>query len=88
VEILAHAGVGLLYAAGAAADGPAVVASVGTAASAAGGYAVVEAAPPALKALLPLWGQPPGGLELMRRLRDKFDPQRIMVPGRLGWGLS
>jgi glycolate oxidase FAD binding subunit len=49
---------------------------------------VVEAAPPALKALLPLWGQPPGGLELMRRLRDKFDPQRIMVPGRLGWGLS
>jgi glycolate oxidase FAD binding subunit len=88
VEILAHAGVGLVYTACAAEDGSSVVRSVGAAASAAGGYAVVEAAPPALKARLPLWGDPPGGLELMRRLRQKFDPQGIMVPGRLGWGLS
>ena len=87
-EILAHAGVGLVYAAGAAEDGAAIATSVGAAAAAAGGYAVVEAAPPALKARLPLWGEPPGGLELMRRLREKFDPRGIMVPGRLGWGLS
>jgi glycolate oxidase FAD binding subunit len=87
VEILAHAGVGLVYAACAPEAGSSVVKSVGAAASA-GGYAVVEAAPPALKAQLPLWGAPPGGLELMRRLREKFDPRGIMVPGRLGWGLS
>jgi FAD/FMN-containing dehydrogenase len=49
---------------------------------------VVEAAPPALKPQLPLWGEPPGGLGLMRRLREQFDPRGIMVPGRLGWGLS
>ena len=88
VGVLAHAGTGVLYAACAAADGPSVAASLGAAASAAGGYAVVEAAPPALKPHLPLWGPPPGGLELMRRLREKFDPRGIMVPGRLGWGLS
>jgi len=88
VEILAHAGVGLLYSACAEADGPGVVGTLGRAASEVGGYAVVEVASPALKARLPVWGSPPGGLELMRRLREKFDPKGIMVPGRLGWGLS
>jgi len=88
VEILAHAGVGLLYTACGAEDGAASVTAVGAAASAAGGYTVVEAAPPALKPRLPLWGEAPGGLDLMRRLREQFDPRGIMVPGRLGWGLS
>jgi glycolate oxidase FAD binding subunit len=88
VEILAHAGVGILYTACGAEDGAAIVTAVGAAASAAGGYAVVEAAPPALKSRLPLWGEAPGGLDLMRRLREQFDPLGIMVPGRLGWGLS
>ncbi len=88
VEILAHAGVGLLYTACGAEDGAAIVTAVGAAASAAGGYAVVEAAPPALKPGLPLWGEAPGGLDLMRLLREQFDPRGIMVPGRLGWGLS
>jgi len=80
--------VGLVYAACDAEAGAVVAASVGSAAAAAGGYAVVEAAPPALKPSLPLWGEAPGGLDLMRRLREQFDPRGIMVPGRLGWGLS
>ncbi|HYM68477.1 MAG TPA: FAD-binding oxidoreductase [bacterium] len=88
VEIVAHAGVGLLYAAAAADAGPALVEALGPAADTAGGYAVVEAAPPALKARLPIWGTEPGGLALMRRLRAAYDPRGIMVPGRLGWGLS
>ena len=88
VEIEAHSGVGLVYAACTADDGPAMVAALGAAAETAGGYAVVEVAPAALKARLPLWGAPPGGLDLMRRLREKFDPEAIMIPGRLGWGLS
>jgi glycolate oxidase FAD binding subunit len=88
VEVLAHAGVGLVYAACGAEAAAAVATSIGSAASAAGGYAVVEAAPPALKPGLPLWGEAPGGLALMRRLREQFDPRGIMVPGRLGWGLS
>lgn len=88
VEVLAHAGVGLVYAACSAEGGAAVATSLGSVASAAGGYAVVEAAPTALKPSLPLWGEAPGGLDLMRRLREQFDPRGIMVPGRLGWGLS
>ena len=88
VEVLAHAGSGLLYAACAADGGAAVAGVLGRAAEEAGGYAAVEAAPPALKARLSIWGTPPGGLELMRRLRRAYDPRGIMVPGRLGWGLS
>jgi len=88
VEIVAHAGSGLLYAACAAEDGVGMAEALGRAAAETGGYAVVEAAPPALKPRLPLWGAPPGGLELMRRLRRAYDPRGIMVPGRLGWGLS
>ena len=87
-EVLAHAGIGLLYCAGGAESGAALADAVGRAAAEIGGYAVVEAAPLDLKARLPLWGAPPGGLDLMRRLREKFDPRGIMVPGRLGWGLS
>ncbi|HLJ60013.1 MAG TPA: FAD-binding oxidoreductase [bacterium] len=87
-EIVAHAGVGLLYAAAAADAGTALVEALGRAAGAAGGYAVVETAPPALKPRLPVWGAEPGGIALMRRLRAAYDPRGIMVPGRLGWGLS
>ena len=90
--LLAHAGVGLLYAVCAADEGPAVADALARAAAAIrkplSAYVVVEAAPPALKPRLPLWGEPPGGLGLMRRLREQFDPRGIMVPGRLGWGLS
>jgi len=88
VEIIAHAGVGLVYAAAPAAQAGTVAASLGRAAADAGGYVVVEAAPPALKAQLPVWGAEPGGLELMRRLRAAYDPRGVMIPGRLGWGLS
>ena len=62
--------------------------ALGRAARDAKGYTVMETAPPALKAGLPVWGSEPGGLELMRRLRAAYDPRGIMVPGRLGWGLS
>jgi glycolate oxidase FAD binding subunit len=90
--LLAHAGVGLLYAVCSADDGPAVTDALARAAAAIreplNAYVVVEAAPPALKPRLPVWGEPPGGLSLMRRLREQFDPRGIMVPGRLGWGLS
>jgi glycolate oxidase FAD binding subunit len=87
VEILAHTGAGLLYAA-APADAAAAVHEALAGASGASGYAVIEAAPPEVKRALGVWGPPPGGVELMRRLRAQYDPREIMVPGRLGWGLS
>jgi glycolate oxidase FAD binding subunit len=86
--VLAHAGVGIVYATAPVPAAGALVEALGQAARGAGGYAVVEAAPAALKASLPIWGAEPGGLELMRRLRAAYDPRGIMVPGRLGWGLS
>ncbi len=88
VEVLSHAGSGLLYAACAADGGQAMAEALGRATAETGGYTVVEVAPPPLKARVSLWGAPPGGLELMRRLRKAYDPRGIMVPGRLGWGLS
>jgi glycolate oxidase FAD binding subunit len=88
-SIVAHAGVGLTYVAAAADQASALAQSLGRAAAPSdalpGGYAVVEAAPPALKASLPVWGETPSAVDLMRRLRAQYDPQGIMVPGRLGW---
>lgn len=52
-----------------------------------GGNLVVEAAPAALKPSLPVWGQPPSTLLLMRAVKDKFDPHRILNPGRFVGGI-
>ena len=51
------------------------------------GYAVVEAAPPELRAQLDLWGPPPETIELMRRLKAAWDPAGILNPGRYVGGI-
>jgi glycolate dehydrogenase FAD-binding subunit len=96
--VLAHAGVGLTYVAAAPGEAPGLAEALGRCADGAsqsgaaagstdalGGYVVVEAAPPALKQRLPMWGAAPPAVDLMRRLRAQYDPKGIMVPGRLGW---
>jgi len=52
------------------------------AAEAAGGSLVLLAAPLALKRQVGAWGTPPPTIDLMRRLRDAFDPGRTISPGR------
>ncbi|MCS6802261.1 MAG: FAD-binding oxidoreductase [Chloroflexota bacterium] len=47
------------------------------------GTLVVLAAPQAVKARLDVWGIPPDVLPLMRRVREQFDPNAILNPGRL-----
>ncbi len=47
-----------------------------------GGSLVVEACPPALKEKIDVWGEPAADFPLMRRLKDQFDPQGILNPGR------
>ncbi|HEX6347919.1 MAG TPA: FAD-binding oxidoreductase [Candidatus Dormibacteraeota bacterium] len=47
-----------------------------------GGSLVLLAAPPALKRQVGAWGTPPPTIEIMRRLRDAFDPGRTLSPGR------
>jgi len=52
------------------------------AAASLGGTMVVEAAPPALKERLDIWGEPGPDFPIMRRLKEQFDPQGILNPGR------
>jgi len=52
------------------------------AAEACGGSLVVLAAPDDVKARLGAWGTPPETLDVMRRLKAAFDPDRILNPGR------
>jgi glycolate oxidase FAD binding subunit len=53
------------------------------------GSVTVQAGPQALRSMLDPWGPvPPGALELMRRLRDAFDPGRVLNPGRFVGGVG
>lgn len=47
-----------------------------------GGTMVVEAAPAALKDRLDVWGEPGADFPLMRSLKEQFDAQGILSPGR------
>ena len=48
----------------------------------AGGSLVLMAAPDELKAEVDAWGTPPPTLDVMRRLKDAFDPHHVLNPGR------
>jgi glycolate oxidase FAD binding subunit len=55
--------------------------------SAAGGSLVLTAAPLELRAQIDAWGPPPSSLPLMRALKERFDPQRRLAPGRFVGGI-
>ncbi len=48
-----------------------------------GGHFVVESAPVGVKEKINVWGYLPGGINIMRTLKEKFDPKGIMNPWRL-----
>ncbi|MEE9277657.1 MAG: FAD-binding oxidoreductase [Dehalococcoidia bacterium] len=52
-----------------------------------GGTLIVDAAPPALKAEIDVWGPSPGGVSIMRRLKERYDPQATLSPGRFVGGI-
>ncbi|GAB95530.1 glycolate oxidase FAD binding subunit [Kineosphaera limosa] len=54
--------------------------------AAAGGTLTVLSAPPAWRAAVDVWGPVPG-LELMRALKDQFDPRGALAPGRFVGGI-
>jgi glycolate oxidase FAD binding subunit len=64
-----------------------LVTSLRQAVTSLGGTMVVKAAPAALKGRLDIWGEPGTDFPLMRRLKEQFDPQGILSPGRFLGGL-
>ena len=84
------AGAGVLYAALPPEAAPATVADVvqrlRAVCAAYGGAAVVLDAPPEVKTVVDTWG-PVTALELMRRVKDQFDPEHRLAPGRFVGGI-
>lgn len=52
-----------------------------------GGTVILTAAPPAVRALVDPWGPPPPSLALMRRLKERLDPEHRLAPGRFLGGI-
>ena len=47
-----------------------------------GARAVIEICHPSIKSTLDVWGEEPGGMEIMRRIKDQLDPQHLLNRGR------
>jgi glycolate oxidase FAD binding subunit len=56
-------------------------------ASALADHAVVLAAPPGWKQGIDVWGEPPETLSVMRSLKQQFDPDHVLNPGRFVGGI-
>jgi glycolate oxidase FAD binding subunit len=79
-EWWASPGVGIVH--WTIAGGADAVREARSAAESAGGSLALMAAPVALRREVGAWGSPPPTLELMERLKNAFDPGRILNPGR------
>jgi glycolate oxidase FAD binding subunit len=88
VAVRGSAGVGTLLAGVRGEPDPVarLVAAVRNRATSYGGSVVVLDAPPAVKASLDVWG-PVGAIELMRAVKNRFDPERRLAPGRFVGGI-
>jgi glycolate oxidase FAD binding subunit len=97
--VSAHAATGVLWLASAAregdlpADSPAfgwVVEAISEARgrlAARGGSLILVKAPPELKRAVDVWGPPGDAAGLMRRVKERFDPDRRLSPGRFVGGI-
>jgi glycolate oxidase FAD binding subunit len=84
------AGTGVLYAGLPGSTDPDavthVVAELRQAAGTGGGHCVVLTAPPAVRERVDVWG-PVDGADLMRRVKQRFDPNARFAPGRFVGGI-
>ena len=98
--VSAHAGTGVLWMASdaregelEAADGRPVpelaggIAAARERVAARGGSLVLHKAPPELKRAADAWGPPGDTIGLMRRVKERFDPDRRLSPGRFVGGI-
>ncbi|SFK76236.1 FAD-binding oxidoreductase [Geodermatophilus ruber] len=90
LELRGSAGAGVLYGALPADAGPSAVGSVvarlRAECSALGGALVILDAPAEVKAAVDTWGPVPA-LDLMHRVKEQFDPERRLAPGRFVGGI-
>ncbi|WP_238017084.1 FAD-binding oxidoreductase [Dactylosporangium sp. AC04546] len=90
LHVRGSAGTGVLYAGLPGGTDPGVVAGVVSdlrAATRAGaGHCVVLTAPPAVRGRVDVWGHV-DGLDLMRRVKEQFDPAGTLAPGRFVGGI-
>jgi glycolate oxidase FAD binding subunit len=98
--VSAHAGTGVLWMASDAREGeleasggqvvPALASGIAAARerlAACGGSLVLVKAPPELKRAVDAWGPAGDALGLMRRVKERFDPDRRLSPGRFVGGI-
>ena len=86
VHVFADAGLVLARLAESGDVTPARLASLRETVEGRGGSLLIDAAPDALREI-DAWGTPAGGLAIMRRLKDAYDPGGILAPGRFVGGL-
>jgi len=91
--LAAHAGVGVVEAV-LVGSGRADAAAIGGVLSewralvhAAGGQALIEAAPLAVKEQVPVWDDPGPSLRIMQRIKSQLDPNGLLNPGRFVGGI-
>jgi glycolate oxidase FAD binding subunit len=85
--VAAHAATGVSYAAVPAADAADALPRLRAALALHDGTAVVLRAPDAVRDRLDHWGPVGDALDLMRRVKERFDPERRMSPGRFVGGV-
>jgi glycolate oxidase FAD binding subunit len=98
-SVSAHAATGVLWMASGLREGdlrpdspmaPSVAGSIAAMRkrlAARGGSLVVVKAPPELKRAVDAWGPPGDAVGLMRRVKERFDPDRRLSPGRFVGGI-
>ena len=86
-HVTASTGTGVAYAAYPAAAGVAALPGLRAALAPYDGSAVVLHAPAAVRAGLDHWGPVGDAFPLMQRVKERFDPERRLSPGRLLGGL-
>jgi hypothetical protein len=83
-ELVAYPDAGIIYS---HTSDPEALADRQERAAAQGGVVVVERAPSELKNDLDVFGETPGGFELMKQIKEKLDPKGILSPGRFVGGI-
>jgi glycolate oxidase FAD binding subunit len=89
-SFLWYATLGIGFLAGTPADAGASAGAIRSArekVSSLGGSLVLEAAPAAIRERLDVWGPAPSSLPLMQSVKNRFDPEARLAPGRFVGGI-